>query len=95
MQGFVKYARELDHFANFRDMVKEYLLPLTQFKGITNFHLFQIWAVHKEVDDVKVLSYDLTHTSLSQLRTRYWTVTFSQISSKNNHVQENSKSNQT
>ena len=43
MQGrdghlFVKFVGKLSHYANFRDMVKDYVAPKSQFSGITDFH---------------------------------------------------------
>ena len=43
--SFVKFVGKLSHFANFRDMVKDYLAPKSQFQGITDFQLFRLRKV--------------------------------------------------
>ena len=62
-KSFVKFVGKLTHFANFRDMVKDRLVPKSQFQGITDFRLFRF---RKIVIDGKITTEFMVKRSMHE-----------------------------
>ena len=62
-KSFVKFVGKLTHFANFRDMVKDHLVPKSQFQGITDFRLFRF---RKIVIDGKITTEFMVKRSMHE-----------------------------